>query len=147
MKLPTLKAKGALTAITLMLPLGLIGTVVWEQEARAQQNSPSKLSDSLPDGVYLYSDVPQPDQIQHTYIVFEKEQGKVVGALYTPQSEFACFTGEQEGNQLEVKAVPSEASQSFEATAKLSELHRIDSYSTNDQRILSICKQDATSVN
>ncbi|MBD0337006.1 MAG: hypothetical protein ICV62_16075, partial [Cyanobacteria bacterium Co-bin13] len=81
------------------------------------------------------------------YIVFEKEQDKVVGAFYTPYSEFACFAGEHTGNQLEVAAISPQEPQGFEATAKLDELHSIDAYSANDQRILSICKQDMSDSN
>lgn len=44
-------------------------------------------------GLYLYGQVPQPGQLGQGYIVFDKQQGKVVGALYIPGSEYSCFNG------------------------------------------------------
>lgn len=146
MNSPRLKAKRALSAVALVLPLSLVGMTLQEQRAQAQQSGSSETAASLPDGIYLYGETPQPEQAQQSYVVFEREQGKVVGAFYTPYSEFACFTGEQKGSQLEVKAVTLEEPRGVEATAQLNKLHPIDTHSENDQRILSLCKQEISSV-
>ncbi|NJM69586.1 MAG: hypothetical protein HC862_04795 [Scytonema sp. RU_4_4] len=45
------------------------------------------------DGVYLYGQSPKSGQLGQGYIIFEKQQGKVMGALYMPSSEFSCFNG------------------------------------------------------
>ncbi len=45
------------------------------------------------DGIYLYGQSSKPQQIGQSYVVFEKRQGRVTGALYMPQSEYSCFNG------------------------------------------------------
>ncbi|KAF3884840.1 MULTISPECIES: hypothetical protein [Nostocales] len=63
---------------------------------RLVKNSTSALSRAkIPqkDGIYLYGESPKPSQLGQGYIVFEKQQGKVLGALYMPHSEFSCFNG------------------------------------------------------
>ncbi len=52
------------------------------------------------DGVYLYSQSPEPEQIGQEYMVFEVRQGKVIGALYQPYSEFSCFQGTMQSGKL-----------------------------------------------
>jgi hypothetical protein len=60
---------------------------VTKSTVRASSNYPQK------DGVYLYGQSPQPGQLGQGYIVFQKSQGRVVGALYMPDSEYSCFNG------------------------------------------------------
>jgi hypothetical protein len=55
---------------------------------------------SIPDGTYLYGQSNQPQQIGKEYIVFEARQGKVVGAMYLPSSEYSCFYGTLDAKQL-----------------------------------------------
>lgn len=45
------------------------------------------------DGIYLYGQSPQPQQVGQEYIVLEVNRGKVIGAFYLPHSEFNCFNG------------------------------------------------------
>ena len=52
------------------------------------------------DGVYLYGQSPEPEQIGQEYMVFEVRQGKVIGALYQPYSEFSCFQGTMQSGKL-----------------------------------------------
>jgi len=52
------------------------------------------------DGVYLYGQSPEPEQLGHEYMVFEIKQGRVVGALYLPSSEFSCFAGTMQSGKL-----------------------------------------------
>ena len=44
-------------------------------------------------GVYLYGQSPKSGELGQGYIIFEKRQSKVIGALYMPNSEFSCFNG------------------------------------------------------
>ena len=55
---------------------------------------------AIPDGTYLYGQSSEPEQIGKEYIVFEARQGKVVGALYMPSSEYSCFQGTVDANQM-----------------------------------------------
>lgn len=45
------------------------------------------------DGIYLYGQSSQPQQVGQEYIVLEVSKNKVVGAFYLPHSEFNCFNG------------------------------------------------------
>lgn len=55
---------------------------------------------SIPDGTYLYGQSNQPQQLGKEYIVFEARQGKVIGAMYLPNSEYSCFYGTLDAKQL-----------------------------------------------
>lgn len=63
----------------------------------AQASTPS---DAIPDGTYLYGQSPQADQVGQEYLVFESHQGKVIGAVYMPSSEYSCFYGTMDSAQL-----------------------------------------------
>ncbi len=56
-------------------------------------------------GTYLYGQSSEPEQIGQEYIVFEANQGNVVGALYMPSSEFSCFYGTLDSNHLNLTVV------------------------------------------
>ncbi len=45
------------------------------------------------DGIYLYGQSSEPGQVGQGYVVFQKQQGRVTGALYMPHSEYSCFNG------------------------------------------------------
>ncbi|AFZ16281.1 hypothetical protein [Allocoleopsis franciscana] len=60
---------------------------------------------SMPDGTYLYGQTSQPGQIGNEYVVFEARQGKVVGAMYMPSSEYACFYGTLNSKQMNLTVV------------------------------------------
>jgi hypothetical protein len=120
-----------------------------------KRNIPTK------DGIYLYGQSPTPNQIGQGYIVFQKQQGKVVGAMYMPRSEFSCFQGTLDqsgelamtvtGSQAEAGAsdvaatstIPSISDDGFNNYAHsvaLQEYHSIQSVSANDRRILQMCQ-------
>lgn len=105
------------------------------------QSSRAVQPGSLPDGTYLFGETPRPDQISKSYVVFQRQQGKVVGAFYYPRSEFECFTGSLKSNVLDVKSVGSSKPKVESGKVDLSNLHQIKSVSANDQRILRACKQ------
>lgn len=126
--------------IAVVVPLTLVGAGVREQQVEASQSR--SLSNSvLPDGTYLYSDAPQPNQVLHQYVLFQQREGKVVGAFYSPQAEFSCFAGQMQGNTLDVEAATLGAVQPVPADTSLSGLYPLRTLSPNDQRILSICQQ------
>ncbi|MEB3358335.1 MAG: hypothetical protein VKK04_16540 [Synechococcales bacterium] len=118
------------------------------------------LSQPLPDGVYLYGQTSEPDQIGAVYMVFEVTGRQTVGALYMPHSSFDCFRGEFQADQLSLMvratyeqevfpyAVPLDttapvASASGEGvTVSLVGFQPLDTVSSNDERILSTCKAE-----
>lgn len=124
------------------------------------------------DGVYLYGQSPQPDQLGQEYMVFEVEQGKVVGALYLPHSEFSCFQGTLNsgklamvvasspgtepypdpvaGQNLQQLAAVSDRSEpaaiyetsTYPHSVALQNYYQLPGVSDNDQRILATCKNN-----
>ena len=110
----------------------------------------------LPNGTYLYGSSRQPEQIGQEYMVFQVHQGTVKGAVYMPRSEFSCFTGTFEGNQMRMSIVdpydgtrydyavtlqvPSKvASNGQWSDMGLAGYYRLDKMSPNDQKILGTC--------
>jgi len=109
------------------------------------QAQPNQSISAVPkaDGSYLYGETPQPNQLTKAYVVFQRQKGKVVGAIYSPNSEFSCFTGSQTNNTLDVKSVETGELHKRTAKINLSSLHQIKALSATEQRIISACKQAA----
>lgn len=114
------------------------------------------------DGVYLYGQSSQPDQIGQGYVLFQKRQGRLVGALYMPSSEFSCFQGTlepsgelamtvtgspQAGNVREVATtsrIPNfyeDEPVNYSYSVALKDYHQINTISANDRRILQMCSR------
>ncbi|MDJ0601611.1 MAG: hypothetical protein QNJ37_22540 [Crocosphaera sp.] len=110
----------------------------------------------LPNGTYLYGSSRQPDEIGQEYMVFQVHQGIVKGAVYMPRSEFSCFTGTFEGNQMRMSIidpydgtrydysvalqVPSTvASNGQWSDIGLEGYYRLNDITHNDQKILNTC--------
>jgi hypothetical protein len=123
-------------------------------------------------GVYLYGQSAKPDEIGKEYVVFEVRQGRVIGAVYMPSSEFNCFHGTMQAQKLNlIVANPfAETADSsppedrpnnefaavgdfprvgngedpinFPLAINLQEYQRLARVSENDQRILGMCKAD-----
>ncbi|MDB9476589.1 hypothetical protein [Dolichospermum circinale] len=108
------------------------------------------------DGIYLYG------KSEEGYIVFQKRQNQIIGALYFPQSEFTCFQGSlaKSGKlAMMVRTLPGEVGKIEVATTSkipkinenelttypysvtLEDYHQLSSVSSNDRKILQICQQ------
>lgn len=125
--------------------------------------SPPPASDSaegpiLPDGVYLYGQSPEPEQLGQAYFVFEVRGGELIGAFYMPRSSFDCVYGSVKPQQLALMVVNSYdrtaysyslqrqdytvASASDNPTSLnigLEGFHPISTVSDNDRRVLGMC--------
>lgn len=107
---------------------------------------------------YLYGQSSQPEQIGQDYLVFEVRENKLVGAFYMPQSEFACFYGEVDGQHMNLNVVDPYSQETFaygvplEAQSNIAQgdgqiasslapqgYEQINTISDNDQRILNTC--------
>ena len=116
------------------------------------------------DGIYLYGQSSTPNQLGQGYILFQKQQSKIIGALYVPQSEFSCFQGTlaKSGElAMTVKSSPGEVGVMEVSTAStipkvnenefttypysltLQDYHQLSSLSSNDREILQICQQES----
>lgn len=131
--------------------------------ASPSTNAPSLLtaqrSPALADGVYLYGQSPERDQLGAAYLVFEVLDERVTGAFYMPHSSFDCFQGSFQNNQLALQIRDSyeenvypfsialqesaiASSDGITPTVALEGFHAIDAVDSNDQRILDTCKTD-----
>lgn len=137
--------KWLLLAIVTLLPASLMG-VTLQQTAQARQNASNSDLASLPDGIYLYGNSPQPNELARNYVVFERRDDDVVGAFYSPQSEFTCFAGNLEGTHLDVEAIVLGEPATQEVRAQLTNLHPLQEISANDQRMLGVCKQETIAL-
>ena len=61
----------------------------------------------IEDGIYFYSSSTQPNDIGHTYMVFEAQGSTISGAIFMPQSSFDCFSGHVSGNELALQITNS----------------------------------------
>ncbi|NJL89686.1 MAG: hypothetical protein HC916_07720 [Coleofasciculaceae cyanobacterium SM2_1_6] len=80
-------------------------------------------------GTYLYGQAPVAGQLGQEYVVFEVLQGRVVGALYMPSSEFSCFQGTLTNNQMNVTVANSYDNSAF--------IHQI-AQGEQDQRLAAV---------
>ncbi len=117
----------------------------------------------LNDGTYIYGQSPERDQIGQAYMVFEVNQGRVLGAFYMPHSSFDCFSGVAEGNQLALSVVDSYTQEAHpfslglytpsaitasaypgadQQNITIEGFHPIQAVNQNEHRMLEICKAD-----
>jgi hypothetical protein len=126
---------------------------------RIQLAQASQSRSPLADGTYLYGQSTQAEQIGQEYIVFKVQQGRVIGAVYMPRSEFNCFSGAIKSNRIKLSIVdpydgtvypheivfesiaPVASSGQVSREVGLEGYHQISQLSDNDRRILNVCLQ------
>ncbi|TAE55353.1 MAG: hypothetical protein EAZ76_03205 [Nostocales cyanobacterium] len=115
------------------------------------------------DGIYLYGQSSIPNQFGQGYIVFEKNKGRVTGALYMPNSEFSCFQGTiaksgelamtvtssptetgiaQVSTTSRIPRVTDETSSTYAYSLTLQDYYHLPSVNANDRAILQSCQQE-----
>lgn len=111
----------------------------------------------MTDGVYLFGQSPNPDEMGATYAVLSVKDNQTTGAFYQPHSSFDCFSGEIAPDRLDVNVVDSytqtthpyavaialeDALVAGEAAGAytLEGFHRIENLSHQDHEILSTCQ-------
>jgi hypothetical protein len=92
------------------------------------------------DGIYLYSQSANPNQIGEEYFVFEVHNKTVIGAFYMPHSSFDCFYGAVNAEALDLNIVNSYDQSTYPYSIKLQNYRPLAAVGHNDQRILSTCK-------
>lgn len=124
--------------------------------AIAQASAADRPSSSLEDGVYLYGQSQEPNEIGSAYLVFESRDGNIIGGFYMPHSSFDCVHGSLEANELAMTVVDSysqeahpyaialEQSSTVAGTGAASDInlegfHPIAELSETDQNVLSVC--------
>jgi hypothetical protein len=118
-------------------------------------------STPVSDGVYLYGQSREPEQLGQAYMVFELRSDRLLGAFYMPLSSFDCFYGNVEEQKLALTVVNSYDRthhlyairiQDYPIAAsgenptpdmpRLEGFHPIPTVSDNDRRILGVCKEN-----
>jgi hypothetical protein len=130
---------------------------------KATQLAQGSTAQPLADGIYLYGQAPERDQLNSAYLVFEVTQGQIVGAFYMPRSSFDCVYGNMQADQLALNVVDSYSRETYPyavalegggaiadaqgaaVPVTLEGMHRITNLNSNDQRLLSTCKADQES--
>lgn len=133
------------------------------QIRRVAQAKPAStaVASPLKNGVYLYGQSTQPNQVGKAYFVYEVRQGNVVGALFMPHSSFDCAYGTFQPDRVALTVVDSyDKSENPYAIAlerttsvatrgnpalkqiSLEGFEPLTTLSENDRRILNVCKQN-----
>ncbi|MFE4107406.1 hypothetical protein [Almyronema epifaneia] len=126
------------------------------QAAESSTGSPLAI-----DGVYLYGQSPQPEQLGAAYMVFEARDGMTIGAFYMPNSSFDCFYGPLQANQAALTVVDSYSRETFSYNLALQQqdaiadsqgaaplqfdlegFYRLAELSDLDREVLATCKAD-----
>ncbi|AFZ56058.1 hypothetical protein H6G54_18455 [Anabaena cylindrica FACHB-243] len=139
-----------------------IPTKTRQIEGKSRVNFPER------DGIYLYGQSSTPNQLGQGYIVFQKQQGKVIGALYMPSSEYSCFQGTiaksgelamtvtsspgelgvmQVSTTSRIPRFSDEDAITYAYSVALQDYHQLDAVSANDREILQGCSQDVNGGN
>jgi hypothetical protein len=116
--------------------------------ANAKPNTPptpgavslNQLRRPLQDGVYLFGDAATPNQQQRSYFVFQVENQRVIGAVYTPGSSFDCFYGTQKPGNLEVQVFDSYDATYYPQSVVLTDYYSLPKASVNDRQLLNACR-------
>ena len=121
----------------------------------------SSSNSPLANGVYLYGQSSVPEQIGKEYLVFQLRQGKVIGAIYMPRSEFYCFYGNLNLQQMNLSILDPYENRIYSYSLTIRErssvsatpegdansiaiegYQQINTIRTNDRRILNICLRE-----
>ena len=139
---------------TMPLPSVALGSTISFPSARSLLFSQTL---TVPNGVYLFGESPQPDTVGMAYTVFEVRQNRTVGAFYMPHSSFDCFYGSLNGQQLAVTVVnsydrathaysiglsdyPVASGGEIVGSLELEGFHRLEEASDRDLEILATCQ-------
>jgi hypothetical protein len=166
---PLRHSRSVFTSLSLSLGIvfgSLTAAMVSEAAPSTQPQQPVSTTTAKPstpaaleNGVYLFGQAAEPDQIGKAYLVFEVKDGRMVGAFYMPRSSFDCVYGSFQPNQLALTVVNSydqstypyeiairqsnpvaTAGNSAEKKLGLDGMHQLVQVSENDERILGVCK-------
>jgi hypothetical protein len=123
----------------LLATLALGGSMGWLSPQAVAVELPA--NGSLPDGTYLFGDVPTADTMGRGYVVFTQQSGRVVGALYQPNSDYSCFSGVQQNQQLYITAY-SLGDEPWRTQVVLPKMHLIEQVNEVGARTLAACRTE-----
>lgn len=113
-------------------------------------------------GIYLYGQSPEPEQMGAAYMVFEARDGLAIGAFYMPNSSFDCFYGDIRPTEMALTVIDSYSGEAFPYAIALESVdavanadgsgtslnpvvegfYQLSNLSDVDRQILSVCQTD-----
>jgi hypothetical protein len=126
---------------------GLVGLNLLTGIAKAE-TSPVKPAPGQ-DGIYLYGEANTINQLGKGYFIFQQSGQKVVGAIYYPHSEYACFTGQRTATNVHLQVFePDGQSSSGQDPLQVSlpQLHKINKIGPSERQTLAACQQEAAAL-
>lgn len=135
-----LSAALRLKPINLGLILALVTAIAFPIQSVSAFVDPAQPPLPLKDGTYLYGETPQPNKMGQEYLVFTLHNGRVVGALFAPRSEFSCFSGDLQAHDLNITAIGLD-NELMPLNVSLSQLHRVK-ISAQERKTLAQCQQE-----
>ncbi|MDJ0724307.1 MAG: hypothetical protein QNJ38_04260 [Prochloraceae cyanobacterium] len=160
-----LKNKNFRFNLGLILSTGFAATTYFSPQFTSKTMSrvkdTARFESTLTNGTYLYGQSHLPEQIGREYLVFQVKQNRVVGAVYYPQSEFACFYGKITRAKMNLFVVHpydrtinpysialdssvrvATTGNEIESSTTLVGYQKISNLSDNDRRMLEICLEE-----
>lgn len=64
-------------------------------------------SRGLANGTHLYGETHEPGAVGREYVVFDHQGGQAIGAVFMAGSEYSCFSGQVQGDQLKMMVLDS----------------------------------------
>jgi hypothetical protein len=105
------------------------------------------------DGVFLYGEANTANQVGKGYFIFQRSGQQVVGAMYFPQSEYTCFTGQLTATNINLQpfgpGVQTESNQEATQAAiqvALPSLHQLSQVGSADRQVLASCQKEAIAL-
>jgi hypothetical protein len=100
-------------------------------------------------GIYLYGEANAVNQVGKGYLIFQQSGHQLVGAMYSPQSEYTCFIGKRAAANIDVQPFepglhPSLGQDVLQVS--LSGLHPIAQVGLSERQVLTACQQEAIAL-
>lgn len=83
---------------------GLIGLNLLASVAAAGAETLTVKPSPEQDGIHLYGEANAANQLEKGYFIFQQLGQKIVGAMYYPQSEYTCFTGNRTATNIHLQS-------------------------------------------
>ncbi|WP_204104802.1 MULTISPECIES: hypothetical protein [Spirulina sp. CCY15215] len=97
-----------LVALTVATP-AIASPEIAHQSAETTRNAPITLAE----GIHLYGESVNPNEIGKSYAILEVKAGQITGAFYQPRSSFDCFRGATKEGQLALNITDSYTGETF----------------------------------
>lgn len=106
------------------------------------------------DGIHLYGEANTANQLGKGYFIFKQSGQKIVGAMYYPQSEYTCFTGNRTATNVRLQPFElgnqplSGQSPSGQDALQVSlpQLYKIAQIGISERQALAACQQEAIAL-